>query len=393
MSGKYGIALKLYRTVSGVKNAGACCVPMKVAPQGLKYCRGLTVDKLNIAGKTPLEEFKRYLVNWEVHGEKFVPRSDNPQSTFMEYFNFKKKICKPQPAVKCGGMSFPARPAPPKIVVKGENQENYLVSLLSFKNFMQRDSKFATKDEYYRLIDEIALMMPKYVRAKYPTLRPEIAERSGDIFRWRSYLDVENKVDDVLVRTKFFDQGKKDKALKEYVDFVEELTGKKVLVGCPSRMTIAPDELGLLNDPASYKDVDYILFGHGKGSSLIKDINHPDTWRFSDSGESVWKYIEANVSKGKRVLVGACEQDKYFKVGGFPKERRALAEMYDKSGNYMYGIGDTVSAGFGMYNPAKVCESGTRHIIGHKYIEKYKGSPDDFINSCYGDVKSVYYDL
>ena len=75
------------------------------------------------------------------------------------------------------------------------------------------------------------------------------------------------------------------------------------------------------------------------------------------------------------------------------EERRALAEMYDKSGNYMYGIGDTVVASFGMHNPAKVCESGVRHIIGHKYIEKYKGYPDDFINSCYGDVKSVYYDL
>ena len=250
--------------------------------------------------------------------------------------------------------------------MKGETPEAPIVSLLSLKNFMQLNSQRATKEEYYEVIDEIARLMPEYVAREHKGLRPEIVERSGDIFRWRSFLDVEKKAGDKLVQTKFFDAQKKEEALREYIEFVENLTGKKVLVGSPTRMSIAVDELGLLNDPNSYKDVDYILFGHGKGSSLITDIENPGTWRFSDNDESVWKFIE---------------------------ERRALAEMFDKSGQYMWGIGDTVTTSFGREHPVKICESGIRHIIGHTRIEKCKGLPDTFINSAYGKTKTVYYDL
>lgn len=259
---------------------------------------------------------------------------------------------------------------------------------MDFQAFMKTKSQFATKEEYYQVVDEIARLMPEYVRKAHPGLRPEIVENSGKIFKWRALMDVEGKdAAKNLTKLKFYDEDAKMQALKEYTQFVEKLTGKKVLVGSPTRMTIAPDELGLLNDPASYKDVDYILFGHGTGSSL------DGSWRFSDSGESVWEFIEKHVPKGKKVLVGTCEQDKYWQASGrIPKERRALPEMYDKSGNYMYGIGNTVSASYSQGQPAKICESGVRHIKGHTYLETCH-SIDDFIDGCYGKVKNVYYDL
>lgn len=378
--------------ISFIRQVSRALKPTEI--KGLRYAPEYLPDTVQISRKSALSEFKNYLEGWRIHGEDFVPQSANPESTFMEYFNFKKKICKPQPARKLGGFSVPARPAPPKVVVKGETPESPIVSLLSFKNFMQFNSQHATKEEYYEVIDEISRLMPEYVARKYKGLRPEIVERSGDIFRWRSYLDVEKKVDDRLVQTRFFDAQKKEEALNEYVEFVENLTGKKVLVGSPTRIHIAVDELGLLNDPNSYKDVDYILFGHGKGSSLITDIENSDTWHFSDNNVSIWKFIEENVPKGKRVLVGCCEKDKFWRADGtIPEERKALAEMYDKSGNYMFGIGNTVCCSFGEDQPAKVCESGVRHIIGHTKIEKYKGLPDTFINSTYGNTKTIYYDL
>lgn len=378
--------------ISFIKDVPRVFKPAEI--KGLRYAPEYLPDTVQISKKSVLTEFKNYLEGWRVHGEDFVPQSANPESTFMEYFNFKKEVCKPQPARKFGSISIPARPAPPKVVVKGETPEAPIVSLLSLKNFMQLNSQRATKEEYYEVIDEIARLMPEYVAREHKGLRPEIVERSGDIFRWRSFLDVEKKADDKLVQTKFFDAQKKEEALREYIEFVENLTGKKVLVGSPTRMSIAVDELGLLNDPNSYKDVDYILFGHGKGSSLITDIENPGTWRFSDNDESVWKFIEENVPKGKRVLVGCCEKDKFSRPdGAISKERRALAEMFDKSGQYMWGIGDTVTTSFGREHPVKICESGIRHIIGHTRIEKCKGYPSTFINSAYGKTKTVYYDL
>ena len=76
-------------------------------------------------------------------------------------------------------------------------------------------------------------------------------------------------------------------AVKEYTEFVEKLTGKKVLIGCTSRMNFPISALGMFNNPKAYKDVDYILLGHGKNSSLITDTKNPLTWRFSDNDKSI----------------------------------------------------------------------------------------------------------
>lgn len=356
--------------------------------KGLRFKPELAADTVQIVKKSPLAEFKNYVANWRLYGENFEPTSSNPNSVFMEYFNYRKQIC--NAAGESEGARIIGRRAEFKVVTSKEPVEY----LMQFKNFMQTTSKLATKEQYYEIIDEIAALMPDYVGRYHRSLRPEIKERSGDIFKWRSYLAVETKVGEEVVPTKFFDREKKEEALKNYTEFVENLTGKKVLIGSPSRITIAVDELGLLNDPNSYKDVDYILFGHGKGSSLVTDVEDAATWRFSDSDESVWKFIEENVPRGKRVLVGVCEKDRFYNSDGrFPVERRRQPEMYDNSRKYMFGIGDTVHCDFGREHPAKICESGLRHIIGHSTIERYKGYLTSFIHSTYGKVQNVYYNL
>lgn len=358
------------------------CLPK---PQKLFEMKALrqAPDTFKLIQKSALAEFKSYLEGWRLHGEDFVPKSENPNSTFMEYFNYRKEVCKAKPREGLGVSVLKVKSVAPKIVFKDE-----MKSLLNFYDYMKTASQNVTSKEYYEFIDYIASLMPQYAKKKYPQLRPEIAERSGDIFRWRAYLDVEEKFEGKLVQKKFFDPKLKEKAIREYTEFVEGLTGKKVLIGCQSRMTIAIDELGILNNPENYKDVDYILFGHGKGSSLITDTKHPDTWRFSDNDESIWEFIETNVPKGKRVLVGVCEKD-----GLTINERRLNPQMFDKSGNYMAGIGNPVSALFGRSYPAKICESGVRHIIGHAEIEKCKGMLKSFMFGAYGDAKIVHYDL
>lgn len=359
------------------------CIQRAARPlslNGLKYSRAVE-DVVQIRKKTPLAEFKNYIEGFKLEGEAFIPKSENPSSTFMEYFLHRKEVCIPIPAKKTAMFSIPAKPAPPKII-RAKDDESFILSLMDFQTFMKTKSQFATKEEYYQVVDEIARLMPDYAKRVYPRLRPEIAENSGKIFKWRTMLEVEGKdASGNLTKLKFYDEEAKMQALKEYTQFVEELTGKKVLIGSPTRMTISADELGILNDPASYKNVDYILFGHGTGSSL------EGTWRFSDSGENIWEFIEKNVPKGKRVLVGCCEED-----GLTIQARKALPQMYDKSGQYMYGIGQPVSTFFNKENPMKICESGTRLIIGHTMLEKPQ-KINSFIDSAIGTAKTVYYDL
>lgn len=345
--------------------------------EGLRFAPELVTDTIKIKNKTPLAEFKRYVEGFKLEGENFIPHSENPSSAFMEYFLYRQKQCAPKPAKQIGSFFIKARPARPKIINPNDN-ESHIQSLMDFKAFMQTPQSSASREEYYQIVDEIARLMPEFVKCKYPQLRPEIVENSGKIYKWRTLMDVEGRG---LTKLKYYDEAEKIQAIREYTQFVEELTGKKVLIGSPTRMTISADELGLLNDPASYKDVDYILFGHGTGSSL------DGTWSFSDNGVNIWEFIEQNVPKGKRVLVGCCEKD------GFTlSERKSLPYMYDKAGQFMYGIGDTVATSFSKCNPAKICESGKRHIIGHSMLENTRYI-DSFINSAIGTAKNVYYDL
>ena len=162
------------------------------------------------------------------------------------------------------------------------------------------------------------------------------------------------------IYSKFYDEKMYNNAVKEYTEFVEKLTGKKVLIGCTSRMNWGIQALGAFNDPKAYQNMDYILISHGKNSSLITDTKNPLTWRFSDNDKSVYEFIEKNVPKGKKVMVLCCETD------GIRKAGKTAEEMFDRTGNRMYGIGNEVWATWAHQNEAiKICESGVRHIIGH----------------------------
>ena len=183
-----------------------------------------------------------------------------------------------------------------------------------------------------------------------------------DIFIWGEIFATQHKFPDGTVKfNKFYDEKIYNQAVKEYVEFVEKLTGKKVLIGCTSRMNFPISALGMLNNPKAYKDVDYILLGHGKNSSLITDITHPNTWRFSDNDKSVWEFIEQNVPKGKRVMVMSCETD------GVNKAIEAGVTTQEEVSNLkkvLPCIGNGVSGWFEQTGGVKICESGTRKIIG-----------------------------
>ena len=125
-------------------------------------------------------------------------------------------------------------------------------------------------------------------------------------------------------------------AVKEYTEFVEKLTGKKVRIGCTSRMNFPISALGMFNNPKAYKDVDYILLGNGKNSSLITDTKNPLTWRFSDNDKSIYEFVEENVPKGKKVMAFCCETD------GIRKAGKTAGEIVDKKGNRMFGVGNEV---------------------------------------------------
>ena len=49
-------------------------------------------DKIEIK-HSALSEFQKYVENYKIFGEKYIPKSDNPNSVFMEYYNYRNNIC------------------------------------------------------------------------------------------------------------------------------------------------------------------------------------------------------------------------------------------------------------------------------------------------------------
>ena len=232
----------------------------------------------------------------------------------------------------------------------------------SYKNFILKNAEKlnVSKDEYYELVDEIAEKVQKEIRENPGNLRKEFVDNTGKIHKWAEIFATQHFENGKNIYSKFYDEKMYNNAVKEYTEFVEKLTGKKVLIGCTSRMNWGIQALGAFNDPKAYQNMDYILISHGKNSSLITDTKNPLTWRFSDNDKSVYEFIEKNVPKGKKVMVLCCETD------GIRKAGKTAEEMFDRTGNRMYGIGNEVWATWAHQNEAiKICESGVRHIIGH----------------------------
>ena len=363
---------------------------------------GLCIEKLAgdsvvIKNKSPIDEFMSYLKGYAEQGENFVPDLSNSNSPFVQYFKHRQEVCVPK-VCKIFGKEI-IKPAPPKIVM-GDN--NPIISLNSFVEYIINNPGNMTKNQFYEIVDEVAEKMPAYVKKRYPNLRPEIAENADKIYKWQMAVGQEGPgaIKGEIKYGAFFDKERKETALKEYIQFIEDITGKKVLVGSPTRMGFATSTVTIYNNPEMYKDVDYIIWGHGTGSSFA-DVNSPYAWRFTDNGKSVWEFIEKNVPKGKKVLVTSCEEDAEFwkSLDRIPKDyegtkvetslKRNFPEMYDKNGNYMSGVGNTVDATLCPNQGVKICESGRRQILGTREITNIDNDLEGFVAGVLGNIKKV----
>ena len=335
--------------------------------EGLRYTP-LATDCVKLK-KTPLTEFKSYMAGIEREGKDFVP--ENPDSIVGQYSaTLKKGIFRKNPSIQ-GYKTF---------------------------IFQNADNLNVSKEEYYELVDEIAKNIQKEINKNPGNLRKEFIDNAGKIHKWAEIFATQHFENGKNIYSKFYDEKMYNNAVKEYTEFVEKLTGKKVLIGCVSRMNFPISALGMLNNPKTYKDIDYILLGHGKNSSLITDTKNPLTWRFSDNDKSIYEFIEENVPKGKKVMVFCCETD------GIRKAGKTAEEVVDRQGNRMYGIGNEVSGWFEETGAVKLCESGIRHIKGHVCTSSSVFASDigavqgywkcsDYTLNTPPDTKIVYYDL
>lgn len=346
-------------------------------------------SQVNKTKSTPIQEFNTYLDELAKNGRDYQPVFEDPNSPFAKYYatlldNFQKQVKNYDDAISQGRKPFGGKP---KYVSKP--------NLQNFQSFLLRNSNNLnlSKEEYWQVVKEVNQNIVNEIKTNPLNFRKEIVENAEKIQEWASIFATQNPK---TGNSKFYDENKFNQAIKEYTQFVEQLTGKKVLIGCPSRMNWGVSILGMLNNPESYAGVDYILISHGKGSSLIQDTQNPNTWRFSDNDNSVYEFIEKNVPKGKKVLAFTCE------VEGLKLAGKTREEMIDRAGNRMLGIGSPVSGEYEESGAAKIVESGIRHIIGQISSERITFS--DLGNTPVLDnnaghinianqVKKLYYDL
>lgn len=99
------------------------------------------------------------------------------------------------------------------------------------------------------------------------------------------------------------------------------------------------------------KDIKHIVFGHGLGTSILKDGK--DSWHAAFKPEiKIFDFIEQNIPKGEKVLVNCCE--------GTPKNLKHLLPK-DKPA---IGYTTYTDASSTYYHPLKIVESGKSEIIG-----------------------------
>lgn len=407
--GKFATGINLYKQIVSLTKNGKVSLlstnPIsKISTKGLRYMPEQMVgDKLTI-GNSTLGEFVSYAKKIKVSDNELIPVFENPNSPLAKYYETLQRgnqeaLERAQILQKTRG--FKMNPKMRKIV-SGDwdtSETAKLVDFTNYKNFLfDNAERFGfSKGDYQQIADEVAKLNKKHF-LNNPEIRPEIRENLDKITHWNDVFHTQCQNWTNANQHIFYDEKEFMKAVEEYKSFVEQLTGKKVLIPVASRMTLATSGLGIFNNPNNYKDFDYILLSHGRGSSLIADLNHPDAWRFSDNQNiKVWDYIEKNVPKGKKVLVASCEHDGVTLAG------KAAEEMVDRNGIKMTGIGNAVLAsGVGSPDgPLKICESGIRHIIGHSNSNRFSnlsGIPlrtsqvNEYI-PLGNEFKATYYDL
>ena len=137
---------------------------------------------------------------------------------------------------------------------------------------------------------------------------------------------------------------------QEVCDLFTKATGIKMIMtnpkGAISFSNLAHTILRDIKDGSFPKDIKYIIFGHGNGTTLN------NTWHVAnDPSVKIFDFIKKNIPKGEKVLVDCCEET--------PKELRHLIPKSKPA------IGKVVTELESSYHtPAKIVKSGTDEIIG-----------------------------
>lgn len=99
------------------------------------------------------------------------------------------------------------------------------------------------------------------------------------------------------------------------------------------------------------KDLKYVVFGHGEGTSLV--AAGKDRWHVAaDSKIGIFDYINKNVPKGEKVLVNCCETTPKQYRHLLPKDKPAIGNPTHTDASSSY------------YHPLKIVQSGRNEIIG-----------------------------
>ena len=99
------------------------------------------------------------------------------------------------------------------------------------------------------------------------------------------------------------------------------------------------------------KDIKYVIFGHGEGSSLVQ--SGKNRWRAEgDSNIGIFDFINNKIPKGEKVLVNCCEQTPKEIKHLIPKDKPAIGYPVNTDGSSSYRY------------PLKIVQSGRNEIIG-----------------------------
>lgn len=99
------------------------------------------------------------------------------------------------------------------------------------------------------------------------------------------------------------------------------------------------------------KDIKFVMFGHGSGSSLISEGK--DAWHVAANPNiKIFNLIEEKIPKGQKVLVNCCEETPKHLKHLIPKDKPAI------------GYPTYTEATSSYYHPLKIVQSGKREIIG-----------------------------
>ncbi len=99
------------------------------------------------------------------------------------------------------------------------------------------------------------------------------------------------------------------------------------------------------------KDLKYVVFGHGTGSSVVQSGS--DSWRaLGNRSIGIFDYINKHIPQGEKVLVNCCELTPKSLKSLLPKDKPAI------------GYPTYTDASSSYYHPLKIVESGANKIIG-----------------------------